>query len=507
MRLAAQHVVLAYPPGLDFIAAFFGALYAGCVAVPAYPPRAARSIAFTRSPRDAGARRRAQHRGRDRPRQSDDRRVACDPLDRDRRARDAHAERWTEHDPIPDSLAMIQYTSGSTSRPKGVMLSHANLVANTRAIRNAFEVQRDTKGVFWLPAYHDMGLIGGVLAPATRGMPNIIMAPAMFVQNPVPLARYASASPAQPISGGPNFAYDLCVRKITRGAARRRSTFRPGPSRSSAPSPSDPDTLARFADAFAPCGFRPDVLLSLLRPGGGDADGHRTRGRNAAPRCGHSATTPSRRTASCRCRTMRPARAASSAAARRSGARAWSIVDPETGERRPPDRVGEIWVAGESVGQGYWRDPEKTAATFHARLSDTGDGPFLRTGDLGFVHDGQLYITGRLDDLIIVRGLNHHPQDIEATARAEPPAARSRPRRRLRLRRGRRAAPRPGARGRPRREHRSRPGPRRGPRRGARRARPRARCRRPDPLRHDRQDLQRKGPAPGDLRRVPSPAS
>jgi 8-amino-7-oxononanoate synthase len=414
LRLVGENIVLAYPPGLEFIAAFFGALYAGCVAVPAHPPRTRTLNAFNALIGDAGAplvlstaatvaHVKTMNNGTAAVRW-----IATDELS------DAHADCWTEHDPDPDSLAMIQYTSGSTSRPKGVMLSHANLFANTRAICNAFEVGRDTQAVFWLPACHDMGLIGGVLAPAYYGIPNVIIAPAMFVQNPFLWLDTISRSRAT-ISGGPNFAYDLCVRKIT---AEQRAVLDLS-SWSVAfvgAETVDPATLARFAEAFAPCGFRPESFYPCY--GLAEATLMVT-----GPTSGSGATVRAFRDDALAHNIVVPLADDASGARRLVGCGApvgslrVAIVAPETGERAASDRIGEVWVTGDSIGKGYWRAPEKTAATFHGRLRDTAGGPFLRTGDLGFMHEQQLYITGRIDDLIIVRGLNHHPQDIEATAR------------------------------------------------------------------------------------------
>ncbi len=418
MRLAGRNVVLAYPPGLEFIAAFFGALYAGCVAVPAYPPRARTLDRFHALVRDAGApvvlstaatvASATAMNGR----AAGIRWIGTDAL------AEAPAGGWIEHDPDPESLAMIQYTSGSTSRPKGVMLSHANLVANTRAICDAFEVGPDTKGVFWLPACHDMGLIGGVLAPIYCGIQNIIIAPAMFVQNPFlwldTISRFGATA-----SGGPNFAYDLCVRKVT---AEQRAVLDLS-SWSVAfigAETVEPATLARFAEAFAPCGFRPESFYPCY--GLAEATLMVT-----GPRSGRGASVRAFRDDALAQNVVVPlpdhapgARPLVGCGAPVGSLRV-AIVTPETGVRAAPDRVGEIWVAGESVGMGYWRNPGKTAATFRARLADADDAPFLRTGDLGFMHDQQLYITGRIDDLIIVRGLNHHPQDIEATARQSHP--------------------------------------------------------------------------------------
>jgi len=298
------------------------------------------------------------------------------------------------------------------------MLSHANLLANTRAISSAFDLGPDTKAVFWLPTCHDMGLIGGVLTPAYCGIPNIIIAPAMFVRNPFlwldTISRFRAT-----VSGGPNFAYDLCVRKIT---AEQRAVLDLSSWKVAfiGAEPVAPATLARFAEAFAPCGFRAasfypcyglaEATLMVTGPKAGSGATVRAFHDDALAR---SVVVPL------------PDRAPGAHHLVGCGVPVGSlrvaIVEPETGERAASNRIGELWVAGESVGKGYWRSPAKTAATFHAQLSDVADGPFLRTGDLGFMHDQQLYITGRIDDLIIVRGLNHHPQDIEATARHSHP--------------------------------------------------------------------------------------
>ncbi|MGB5131741.1 MAG: AMP-binding protein, partial [Steroidobacteraceae bacterium] len=253
MELAGQPVILAYPPGLEFIAAFFGALYAGCVAVPTYQPRYRTRDRFEALAVDCGAS------------------VALSTADTIAQFKamagwtpgipwlatdeiaDARAAGWVEHDPAPDSLAMIQYTSGSTRRPKGVMLSHANLIENTRAISCAFEVRDNSTAVIWLPPYHDMGLIGGVLTAVFSGMTVTLMAPATFLKNPFLWLDAISKSGAT-MSGGPNFAYDLCVRKTT---AEQRATLDLS-SWSLAFIGAEavrPATLDRFVEAFARCGF------------------------------------------------------------------------------------------------------------------------------------------------------------------------------------------------------------------------------------------------------------
>jgi len=418
MGLAGQRVMLAYPPGLEFVAAYFGALYAGCVAVPTYLPRHRTLDQFAALASDAGASvalSTTSAIAQFKPiagRAAGIAWLATDEI------ADACAEGWVEHDPARDSIAMIQYTSGSTRKPKGVMVSHANLVENARAICDAFEARDGTTSVFWLPAYHDMGLIGGVLAPVYSGVTIIVMAPATFLRNPFLWLDTISRSGAR-ISGGPNFAYDLCVRKIT---AEQRATLDLS-SWSLAFIGAEairPATLERFTKAFAPCGFRREAFYpcyglaeaTLMVTGA-------MRGAGAAVRAFSDDALAQNR--------VEPLTDAAPHAHRLVGcgepigSLRLAIVDAQTLALAGPGRVGEIWVAGESVGQGYWNDPQRTASTFNAQRSDNGDGPFLRTGDLGFIHERQLYVTGRLDDLIIVRGLNHHPEDIEASARDSHP--------------------------------------------------------------------------------------
>jgi 8-amino-7-oxononanoate synthase len=424
---AGQHVLLVYRPGLDFIAAFFGCLYAGCVAVPTYPPHRHRMLErFQAAAADAGARialsnasGAAQFQTMMEAGENDQGPtsaqlswLATDEIP------DALAERWEEPVIAPDTLAMLQYTSGSTSQPKAVMLSHGNLMANIRTIHQAFSIQPEDSGVFWLPMYHDMGLVGGVLVPVFSGATSVFISPATFLRSPITWLAAISKYRAT-ISGGPNFAYELCIRTIT---DEQRATL----DLSSwalafvGAEPIEPGTLDRFATAFAPCGFKPGafypcyglaeatlMVTGATRGGGGTVGAFRdtalTENRvepvpNNAPQA--------RRLVAC---------------GSPIGGQRVVIVDPHSWAEAPPDRVGEIWVAGASVGQGYWHKPGQSRRFFDASLSDTGEGSFLRTGDMGFMREGQLYVTGRLDDLIIVRGLNRYPQDIEATARGSHP--------------------------------------------------------------------------------------
>ena len=415
-----HRVLLAFPPGLDFITAFFGCLYAGCVAVPVYPPRPRTVDRFRGIALDADAviaisdaasitQFKAMFRESDKSDAITSRLtwIACDEVP------DQPNSRWTPPACGSDSLAMLQYTSGSTSTPKGVMLTHANLAHNTLAISHAFEVPGDATAVFWLPSYHDMGLIGGILSPVLHGQPATIMAPAMFLQNPFLWLDTLSKNRAN-ISGGPNFAYDLCVRKITpeQRATLDLSAWSLAFTGAEAIQPA---TLERFAETFAPCGFRREafypcyglaeatLLVAGPKPGAGatirafDIDALKE---NRAIQCADDAPN-ARRLVGCGS-PISPMRVA--------------IVDTLKLTPARPGTIGEIWVAGPSVAQGYWRNLQKTEQAFNAVLGDA-DGPYLRTGDLGFFHENQLYITGRNDDLIIVRGLNHHPQDLESTAR------------------------------------------------------------------------------------------
>lgn len=417
-----DHAVLAYPAGPDFLTAFLGALYAGVVAVPVHVPGPRRSF----GPLAA---------------------IAADADARLVLTRGDMAERLTgsfgaasERPPLvlatdgsvcpdrvlppagvvvpdPGGLAYLQYTSGSTGAPRGVMITHANIMANVRNLISAFG-SKPSAMVSWLPHFHDMGLTLGLLQGLAAGFPSVLMAPASFTQQPArwlkALSRYRASHTV-----APNFAFDLCVRSI-------RPEQRDGLDLSAlecvvnGAEPVRWPTLTAFAGAFAPNGFR----LSAFSPGYGLAEatlvvsGVRTGGMPRRMLLDRDALAHSE------VRTAAPACAAVSdivsCGPLVAGLRV-AIVDPESGERLPSGRVGEIWVAGESVAAGYWRKPVLTEALFGARLPDD-PGPWLRTGDLGFLDGGELFIAGRTKDLLIVRGRNHYPQDIERTVTAYHPA-------------------------------------------------------------------------------------
>ncbi len=418
-----DRALLLFPPGLDFIAAFFGCLYAGVIAVPAYPPHPRRgherlraiagssrpAVVLTAAESLPAVESAAVHA----PEIAAVRRLVCDSL--------PEIDPWEGapgFEPAPETPAFLQYTSGSTGTPKGVIVTHGNLAHNEEMIRQAFGQGRDSVVVGWLPLYHDMGLIGNVLQPLWTGGSCVLMSPVAFLQRPrrwlEAIGRYGGTT-----SGGPNFAYELCVEKIS--PAEREgldlSTWRLA---FNGAEPVRAATLSRFAEAFAPHGFRREAFYPCY----GLAEATLF---VAGPLPGKLAAGSAFDAEALAADQARPAANGDPGARLLVGCgMAWgdqrlAVVDPTTGGEVPPGKVGEIWVAGPSVAAGYWDQPEETADTFGARLAGEHGGSFLRTGDLGFVVGGELFITGRSKDLIILRGRNHYPQDVEATAEASHP--------------------------------------------------------------------------------------
>ncbi len=414
-----DRALILHPPGLDYIAAFFGCLYAGVVAVPAYPPRinnrpmprlqaivadAQAKVALT----TARILKSVERRFEQAPDLAALRWLATDEL--------ADVDKmfvWRETAVSPQDLAFFQYTSGSTADPKGVMLTHSNLMRNLGLIHDYFESSDDEYGVIWLPPYHDMGLIGGILGPLYRGFPVTLMSPVAFLQKPARWLQAITKTRATQ-SGGPNFAYDLCVDKIT-PEQRETLDLSSWTVAFNGAEPVRAQTIRRFTETFAPCGFRPEAFYptygmaeaTLLISGSVKAERPRTltvdRTELARHRLVTAVSDPARR------QTL-------VSAGRILGDQIVCIVQPETARTLPAGEIGEIWVSSPSIAQGYWNKPAQTEQNLRARLADNGGRPFLRTGDLGFMRDGFLYVTGRLKDLIIIRGRNHYPQDIEQTA-------------------------------------------------------------------------------------------
>jgi amino acid adenylation domain-containing protein len=415
-----DRVLLAMPAGLDYVAGFFGSLFAGMVAVPAYPPGArARArgdgrldaIVTDAEPAVALASRhtidsKVDSRGNGGPQW-----IASDEIPL------SLAGDWRERGTDPDSLAALQYTSGSTAAARGVMLSQANLVHNSGFIRDWFGHDETSLACSWLPPFHDMGLIGGILQPMYAGFPAVLMSPATFAREPARWLRAVSRHRATS-SGGPSFAYELCAGLADEDlvgvdlSGWRVAFLGAEPVRAA--------HLAAFAARFRGYGFRPEAFFpcyglaeaTLMVTGAARGAGATVR-RYAA----QSLRRNEVRRAEEGGEAARPLVSCGTPAADQR----LIIVDPDSGEPSPAGIIGEIWVSGPSVAGGYWHRSEQSAATFGGRLAGHPE-TWLRTGDLGFIDDGELFVTGRRKDLLIVRGTNHYPQDVEQTIERSHPA-------------------------------------------------------------------------------------
>jgi acyl-CoA synthetase (AMP-forming)/AMP-acid ligase II/acyl carrier protein len=417
-----DRVLLVYPPGLEFVAAFLGCIYAGVLPVPATYPKPRRPM----------------------PR-LDSITADCSPslvltetsilgaLCLEQQSPAISALAWEATDLIPtvanaqfepikrsvDDIAFLQYTSGSTSEPRGVMVTHGNLLHNLAAISQGFGIEPNStqNAVFWLPAYHDMGLIGGILTPLFVGGTSTLIAPATFLRRPQRWLELMSIYQAT-ISGAPNFGYELVTRKMS---APERSALDLSHWRVAfcGAEPINPNMLVEFAEAFACAGFRPSAFFpcyglaesTLLVTGGQRPNG---------PQVLHVDHEALRKDQIAAITDRNGTTAALVGCGRECGDLQVQIVDPLNHSACGPDHVGEIWVSGDSVARGYWNKDAENAEIFRARIVGNGAAQveYLRTGDLGFRHDGELFVTGRLKDMIIVRGRNHYPQDLERTALA-----------------------------------------------------------------------------------------
>jgi acyl transferase domain-containing protein/acyl-CoA synthetase (AMP-forming)/AMP-acid ligase II/acyl carrier protein len=412
-----ERALLMYPAGLDFIAALFGCFYAGVIAVPVHPPHLNRpaprrleaiidnaqvTLVLTTAPLLSNIEKQwasaSSLKGL--------RWIATETINT------GSADEWRDPQADAATVAFLQYTSGSTSLPKGVMVSHGNLLHNESMLETAFEQTSETTFVVWLPLYHDMGLIGNVLQSLYLGGRAILMAPATFLQSPFrwlqAISRYGAHT-----SGAPNFAYDLCVDKISM-EQRSSLDLSSWNLAFNGAEPINHRTIDRFSTYFEPCGFRREAFYpcyglaeATLFVSGGQKSAVpvvRTYHAEALERNELIETAPedkgTRTLVSC--------------------GHTWlgqkiRIVEPESLIELGDSQVGEIWLAGPHITQGYWEQPEASAHAFQGYIAETGEGPFLRTGDLGFLKDGELFINGRLKDLIIIRGRNYYPQDIEWT--------------------------------------------------------------------------------------------
>jgi acyl-CoA synthetase (AMP-forming)/AMP-acid ligase II/aryl carrier-like protein len=397
LNLQGQTALLLYPPSLDYIAAFLGCLYAGVIAVPAYPPSRHHVQRLTAIIEDAKSAIILSHTELAEKLQStaDHTWTQQLPWLLTNETNMALAQQWQSPAICADSLAFLQYTSGSTGDPKGVMISHGNLLSNQRTIQKNFQHQNTTKVVGWLPFYHDMGLIGNILQPLYLGGCAILMPPLAFLEKPVRWLRAISHYRAD-TSGGPNFAYDLCVNKITAEQKAGLDLSSWSLAFNGAETVRG-QTLARFSRAFAECGFRSQSfhpcygLAEATLFVAGVVKNQPTLLIDDAVSCGQAGI----------------------------GSQI-CIVNPQTQTLCAEGQEGEIWCAGSSIAKGYWRKPELSVQIFQAQIIDNKQY-FLRTGDLGKREQGQLIITGRLKELIIIRGRNYYPQDIEFTLTAQIP--------------------------------------------------------------------------------------
>ena len=422
-----ERALLLYPAGLEFIAAFYGCLYAGVIAIPLPAPNLAQpqrtvprlravisdaqpSVVLTTS----GIFANTEGLFAQAPEMRKLRWVATDEV------AGGLAQAWRDPDVTSDTLALLQYTSGSTAEPKGVEISHANLLHNSAYISRLFAFNTNGVTVCWLPAFHDMGLTNGVIQPVYHGRPCYLMPAVAFLMQPIRWLRAISRYKAT-ISGGPNFAYELCSRRITE---EQRDTLDLG-SWDVAYNGAEPvraDTMRRFAATFAACGFRPGALhpcyglaeATLLVSGGSL--------RQDMFRTIQVAAFEQNRIEEAGGQQQGVRTLVSSGHALDDTRIVIAHLDLMTS--CAPDEVGEIWVSGPSMTHGYWNRPEETERACRAYLRDTGEGPFLRTGDMGFLQDGELFVTGRLKDLIIVSGRKLYPQDIELTVEQSHPALR-----------------------------------------------------------------------------------
>lgn len=428
-----DRALLIFPNCLSFATAFFACLYAGVIAVPTVPPRIKRlrdsvlSIARDCRPRlaltigsyaDFTRAQFAEPLGGGRgPAVIAVDELGFDAPDSDGRARTAFAPA----EPSPEQTAFLQYTSGSTSLPKGVIVSHANIVANLEMMRIAFRNDAASTYVGWAPLFHDMGLIANLLEPFYAGALCVLMGPAAFAQRPWLWLQAISRYRAR-VSGGPNFAYDLCADRAARVLREAPLDLSCWEVAFNSAEPVRAGTLEAFARAFAPAGFRREALFPCY----GMADA--TLLISGGPLLTPPTVKPIGKGALSRDRIEPPADPRDAFEAVACGAALeWEdirIVDVGTLAECEPGRVGEIWLSGPNVAGGYWNNPAASQATFEATLDSQPGRRYLRTGDLGFTDRGQLYITGRHKDLIVIRGHNHYPQDIELIAEGAYPGLR-----------------------------------------------------------------------------------
>lgn len=419
--VAGEPVLVLQGDGPGFVASFVGCLYAGAVAVPAPPPGGGRHhteralsivkdagvrVVLTDSAHAADISLRLAESGYSQVRCLATDRLSADGL--------ADPDEWRMPAIAADALAFLQYTSGSTSEPKGVMVGHDNLLANQAAISRAMRTDGDSVVGGWLPFHHDMGLVGHLLHPLWLGATGVLMQPSAFVRRPVNWLRTIGDFGIT-TGGGPNFGYELCLRRVTDAQMEGLDLSRWVTAVNGA-EPVRAETMRAFAERFAPVGLRPEALYpcygmaeaTLFVSGGVQGTRPTERTVDTDELAAHRVVDPM---------PGRPTRTLVSSG--RPVDTEVRIVDPETRLSLPEGSVGEIWIRGAGVARSYWRRPAKDAESFGAATAGGAAGErepgYLRTGDLGTLIDGELYVTGRLKEIVILSGRNLYPQDIERT--------------------------------------------------------------------------------------------
>lgn len=415
--MEGERALLVFAPGLEFIEAMYGCLYAGLIAVPCPPPDPGRKYAGPRmrtivedaTPRVVLSPQALQASISEVLGETTPHLVASDTATGD-------AEPVVND---PGDVAVLQYTSGSTSVPRGVMVSHANVIDNCDFIAEGMDLEIDRGGLMWLPPYHDMGLIGGMFSPMHSGRPMTLMSPLLFLADPLnwlrAITRYGASA-----SGGPNFAFDLCVRRSD-ASTRQGLDLSSWTTAYNGAESVRPETMEAFTAAFAPHGFDAAAFYpcyglaeaTLMVSGGEKGAGPSSLSADVA------ALEQGRFEPGGEGRSLR----LTSCGVPRPGARV-AVVDPETGEPCADGVIGEIWISGSSVGLGYWAREAETASVFGARIAGTDDGPFMRSGDLGFLHNAELYVTGRITEVLVLDGRALYPTDLEGVAEASSQALR-----------------------------------------------------------------------------------